>query len=462
MQLLFLTIYLGIFHNADSSTGTLTRTGTIFSSPNSNGYQDDILQCLDDYDCTVECRGSYTCYNTTIYCPTTDNSCLVSCTNLESCYWADIHWVQGNTNSLSCSTGSSYCIGVRYPPSSSNDTPLSINCQDYQCKGQIITCPENAKCQLICSGTNSCENLIIHCPATSICDIFCYGTNSCYYTTVHWSFNPLATSNLVCPNEDCNLIMPPRNISARVSNGTSTRDCTLSALSRCASATINCPSEGHCFINCIDEFTCPGSIINCPSNDDCQVVCSGEAACYYSTINGPMNHVLSVFCNEGTNACKGLTIHAEYSRYFYFRVGTSATNATIYFPSNSRSDVYAISNIYLDGNDGYQSQQWYAINGFQDVNLFFNTYGVWSSHGGYMHCGVDYDKTCKFSSSSFTCDSVNTICDNPLEMTQSPSYDPTQSPFPRNLYPLNQHNLLHVIAIAMILLLHLLTSQFCH
>ena len=405
-----------------------------FSSSSTYYYQDDTLVCTNNADCYVSCGSTYTCRNTTIYCPTSDNICSVSCSGTNSCWYTDIHWVQGNQNSLS-NCDSDDCKRVHYPPPESDDTQLLINCDgSYECAYQTITCPDNAICQVLCTESYSCGYSIIHCPSTSLCHVGCTGSNACYQAVVHWSYDPSATSSLACPDQgnQCDLIQSPTIINPPNNNNIYNLICKDNK--ECASATINCPSNGHCIINCVGYASCSGSIINCPSNAPCQVICTDSYSCYRSTINGPPNNVFIVLC-DGSYSCYGLTIHAEETEYFYFTVPvydswTTAANTTIYYPprdiesNQTRAKVYLDSTYSFNGYYGYEPQQFYALNGWNDIDIIYST-ASWSMHGGRMYCGYNCADSCKFDSSSYSCNSVNTICDDAFVTPSPTTADPT-------------------------------------
>ena len=419
-----------------------TFTGSVFSYTTSYYYEDDIIKCDNGSDCSISCGGSYTCRNTTIYCPTSDNSCSVSCSGSYSCQYTDIHWVQGNVNSVnSLSCGTSDCFRVREPPSISEDEPLLVNCDgSSECYGKIITCPSNAQCQVLCTGSSSCQHAIIYCPDTNICNVVCTGSSACYLAVVHWSYDPSIPSGsttLACPDggNQCNLIQAPTIINPPNNNRTYNLLC--KDPKECASATINCPSDGHCLINCLNEGSCSGSIINCPSNEDCQILCTGSYSCYHSTINGPNNYVLTVLCHAAYS-CEGLTIHAENSEYFYFTNPVyvnayTAMNTTIYYPARdmvaneTKSKIYLANTASFNGLDGYRSQQFYALNGWLDVDIIYGT-ASFSNQGGTMRCGHNYTKWCAFDLLSWSCGDDNTICDDPFVTTLPPSESPTVEP----------------------------------
>ena len=152
-------------------------SGSYFNGSTISQYENHVLSCNDNNDCSIKCLEKDSCYNATILCPI-NGACNVTCLGGSSCDYADIHWIEGNINSLSCDTSfqtGGVCDKVRHPPSISDTTPLSITCSSWECKGQIITCPDNAPCRVTCSGSFSCQSAIINCPSSSDCDIQCIG-----------------------------------------------------------------------------------------------------------------------------------------------------------------------------------------------------------------------------------------------------------------------------------------------
>ena len=285
--------------------------GSNFTSGSTPDYfRNYILSCDDNYDCSISCSSINACFNTTIVCPI-NGACTVLCSNSFSCYYTDIHWIQGNENTLTIHPNIAY--RVNHPPSSADNTSLVINCPGhFECEGSIITCPHDAQCQVLCTGTSSCAESIIHCPTTSICDVLCTGTDACNLALVYWSFDPLVinSSMLSCPEgaTQCDLIQPPSII--HPPNNNDTYNLTCDGDKQCASATINCPLNGDCRINCQGYGSCAGSIIECPRDRDCEIVCTGQYSCYGSIINGETYTNLDISCgDEQSNSCKDLIVN---------------------------------------------------------------------------------------------------------------------------------------------------------
>ena len=391
--------------------------GHYFTTSSSSKYRNEIIKCDDGYDCTITCSYSSSCYNTTIFCPNSTNACKITCSGSRSCDYADIQWIPGNTNSLTCS--SSGCFRTPYPPSTNTNTQLSIYCDsDYKCHGTIITCPDNAECQVICSGDSSCREAIIHCPSNHLCNVVCTGEYGCYNAIVHWKAS--GSSTFVCPagGNQCNLINSPKTINATNNEDSYTFICDQNK--QCASSIINCPSNGNCFVHCSGSNSCAGSIINC-GHGDCNILCAAPYACDFATFYGPTNKDFSVYCADESNSCRSASIHAEDSSYFSFLSSSSSTsnnyfarNISIWFPPRKENikRAYIVSNNNnFNGYYGYESQQFYAINGWLDVDI--ESDGVWTYQGGTMHCGINYEYSCPFNDTSWSCDTSNTICDSP-------------------------------------------------
>ena len=144
--------------------------GSSFIGDIPSKYRNKTLYCVDDIDCIVECSSLKSCYNATIHCPL-NSSCTVLCEKLDYvCHYLDIKWTAGNNNLLQCSQLG--CNNVPYPPPINHSTPYTINCDTYkECRGTIITCPDNAPCDIICSARYSCSISIIKCPTTAPCNI---------------------------------------------------------------------------------------------------------------------------------------------------------------------------------------------------------------------------------------------------------------------------------------------------
>ena len=441
-MLQLLTILVIIFACGTSARTTLT--GSVFNAGSTSyRYDNHILQCNNGSDCTVSCSAAFSCRGTTVLCPESDNACTVSCSADSSCHYTDIHWIPGNTNTLSCSAPSTYCYWTRYPPSPSPITPLTVNCDsELECYGQVITCPDNAQCQVLCTGTSSCLNAFIICPSSAGCNIFCTGTSSCSYAVVIWSFESfaLAASSLACPDggDQCNFIRTPAIINPPHNNKTYNLIC--DGPKECASSVINCPEHGHCIITCLGDGSCAGSIMNCPLNADCSIICSNEYpegyACRRATFNGPRNGIFSVLCN-GQYACDGINVHAEDADFFYLTIplydsgGWVVQNSAIWFPpkqgNETRAQIYVGANNDFNGYYGYHPLSFYAIHGWSDVDIITDD-DIWTFHGGTMHCGYNYTDSCLFASDGWRCNASNTICDDLYITTNEPSASPSRTP----------------------------------
>jgi len=129
-----------------------------------------------------------------------------------------------------------------------------------------------------------------------------------------------------------------------------------------AAATITCPANAMCDIECVAEFACFGAHFNCPVDDGsgshyCNISCVGQEACADSTYSGsvhinecrgvgacttatgmhigayPDTEPWGIWC-EGDRACSGAHIVCpEYADCIVHCVGDDAcANASIYTP----------------------------------------------------------------------------------------------------------------------------------
>ena len=226
------------------------------------------------------------------------------CTGSGSCNYANINWIQGAKNSLSCDYNT--CSRTPYPQSLNDNTSYTVNCnEEDECRGTIIECPKYVPCYINCIGYESCRSSIIYCPISELCNVECRGSDACRFAIVHWSSNH-SLANFTCPDggDQCNLIRAPQLINMDTNNiwnnRTQTFECTKEK--QCTSSVIDCPSQGTCIINCTSQLSvqgvCAASTINCPTDGDCIVICNRDYACRGAILNGPRNHEFGIKCTD--------------------------------------------------------------------------------------------------------------------------------------------------------------------
>ena len=399
----------------------LIYNGSYFSTTTNEQYQNQILNCDQDTNCVIQCNQWYSCRNATVNCPQNSAySCNISCLYNNACAYMNINWFQGANNSLVCD-GTTACYKTPYPPSSDDFTLYTITCDEvYECYHAIITCPKHATCTIKCYDRESCDSSIIYCPLTANCNVECIGAGACSYATVYWPPDH-NLANLICPDGgwQCNFIKNPISINSSTTaiwdSISRTFDCT--AVKQCTSSTINCPEDGDCIINCMEE-SCAGAVINCPTNGDCRISCDGTYSCWAAIFNGPIDNEFTTFCS-GDYACYKTSFHAEHSSHFNFTMGSSTTYATtaraisIWFPPRDGliKRAYIVAQYGFNGNDEWEPQLFYALNGWLDVDLVYLS-SSYSYHGGIMHCHTGYTDSCWFADLSYSCESSNTICEH--------------------------------------------------
>ena len=342
------------------------------------------------------------------------------------------------------------CRNTPYPPPINDDAAYNVTCDitsntpyKGQCSGTIIECPDNADCNVACSGDNSCSGSVIHCPTNGKCNVECTGSNACSNAIVYWSQVNHSYASLLCPSggSQCNDIRLPQALDSPWNDQTWTHWCNTPYY--CASAIINCPTDGDCIVNCLGDNACTGSTINCPINGECHIVCDGSYSCKYGVFNGPIDKKFTIYC-DGTYSCFSAVIYAQHSSYFNFTMGYqynsyyTARATTFYFPPKNgsipRAFLLILDEFGFNGNDGYEPQQFYALHGWEDVSVDFPG-GISALHGGIMHCNVNYTDSCLFADDSWQCISTNTICDNPILATMSPTESPLTTSSPSSNEP---------------------------
>ena len=218
----------------------------------------------------------------------------------------------------------------------------------------------------------------------------------------------------------------------------------------CRESVIDCPTDANCYIYCTgSSSSCREATINCPINGHCVIECGdGINSCLrVAEIHGPIGYNLSLVCS-GTQACEYTEIYAVDVAYFNFVVkkaksgeSKTANSGLFYFPPKDGDTprAYIIAqDEWFNGIDR-NAQRFYAINGWKDVSIFYNSTD-YSRHAGIMYCNIGYIDSCPFDENGWRCDPNNTICDDPILIptnkpspiptipSQSPSLDPTNDP----------------------------------
>ena len=364
-----------------SCSTQIVNNGSNFYGDTYYKYKNQIIKCYDNKDCNIICSAQLSCWNTTIDCPL-NASCNIECISDDN-EWSfttmTINWIPGNSNMLACVTNNDTmtgCYRVPYPPSINDITPYTIHCDtERQCSGILVTCPNDAECNIICDYDYSCENAVIQCPSTAICNLQCIGYESCIGTMILWSKNP-ALANLTCPEggSQCNLIQSPSILYAPNDYQSYTFECYQ--YKQCASKIIKCPINADCFVRCIHNVACAGITVYCPLNGDCNIICSGNVSCYYSTFYGPHNSKFEILCDAGS-ACWYLSIYAEKSSLFQLIYKSdedkediaTIMGISIWFPAKAQ----IIGKYDFVKTDRYEIAQFYAINGWLDLNISLKT-----------------------------------------------------------------------------------------
>eukprot|EP01084_Bolivina_argentea_P188126 323929_1 len=180
--------------------------------------------------------------------------------------------------------------------------------------------------------------------------------------------------------------------------------------------TINCIPNEPCYILCQHSSSCALATINCPTNFPCIVQCSQSSACDSAQINA---HDSSVFrlldCATGTWTCVGMTL---------------------FFPPNDNGKKKAFLSDFdrglSAGNLNEKSLQFYAINGWHDIDITPGSGFTFNNHAGFMYCTPNYIHSCEFNSNAWSCANITDICNNQPSSspkpTQIPINNPTYSP----------------------------------
>ena len=158
--------------------------------------------------------------------------------------------------------------------------------------------------------------------------------------------------------------------------------------------------------------------INCDANKDCNVKCQQPNSCENAHIECPIDYECNVTCSS-YNSCKEITINATYSSLFILNDCSSGNNETcsgitIYFPSKKSisSKPKSILRVGNNLNSISNQIQFYAINGWDDIDTTQYFGDFTKENDGKMYCSVNYDKNCNFASNAWSCANTNDICND--------------------------------------------------
>eukprot|EP01084_Bolivina_argentea_P041302 76204_1 len=184
--------------------------------------------------------------------------------------------------------------------------------------------------------------------------------------------------------------------------------------------------EGH--IICDEYNKCLNDDIICIGSD-CQIICDSDNSCQLKNIYGIKADSLTIECN-GKYSCKNTNIFGGNLLYLIIKcngkyackntnfygndtnllniycqnINGSCENMKVFCPLDNKQCI--ISNNGIKGNDIHTNLQFYAIHGFDDLDIEKYSATLVYTENNYsnmMHCGNDYRTVCKLNS-SLLCD----------------------------------------------------------
>eukprot|EP01084_Bolivina_argentea_P206419 352450_1 len=173
--------------------------------------------------------------------------------------------------------------------------------------------------------------------------------------------------------------------------------------------------------------------IYCTPNEPCNILCRHDNGCKSTEIYCPRDNSCDITCDANT-ACANTIIHAQYSSSF--KLIDCATGSftckgiTIYFPPNNkgipRAKIIGPDRGLSAGEELSNPLQFYAINGWNDINITTGNEFSFQYHSGVMYCTSNLQTSCDFDTNAWKCANTNDICNNPptISPTTSPTYTP--------------------------------------
>ena len=157
-------------------------------------------------------------------------------------------------------------------------------------------------------------------------------------------------------------------------------------------STITCIENEDCYINCSQQNACKNTEIQCPRQHQCGITCNADNSCQDSLIVATDSSLFILTCKDGNDyTCSGLSV---------------------YFPPNENGIPLGILHVDNNLNSLSNELQFYAINGWTDIDTTHYSGNYAISHQGTIHCSPTYDTQCSFASSKWQCADTNHPCNN--------------------------------------------------
>lgn len=195
---------------------------------------------------------------------------------------------------------------------------MNINCTaNNQCENSIIRCQNDEDCYLTCFGQNYvCQMTTVICPLSAECHIRCQGPFACHDLQINAALST-GTLSLSCDaeNEDTNsnhgvcggIKVYGSKMKWRRTN--LTVSCRGGSNS-CINAEIECPSSGHCSIDCDGTSSCESAVVRGPTDGDhLHVRCGNERSCTNATFDGRETRELQIFGCTEYESCSNMTVY---------------------------------------------------------------------------------------------------------------------------------------------------------
>ena len=293
---------------------------------NSTICEDAVINCPTNADCNISCPTAYACYNATINWPRYDD---------------------GHYGTISC-LGESSCTGISSHPQPNPNQDYILQCGGHKaCFHSEIRCPTNANCLVQCGwegnpADDACGYSYINWPANGNGTLECEGQRACYgvnfpepppnqdftfqcapYNGICWEATIQCPSNADC-HINCTGTSPTSHNCAGAfidwSNDIGTNsELTCVSATDCGDAStgdsvnrppIHAPDNFQDFNLICDKETCYGAIINCPTNANCNISCDTDHACTRAIINWPIApYGYGIISCEGYESCPGISSH---------------------------------------------------------------------------------------------------------------------------------------------------------
>eukprot|EP01083_Nonionella_stella_P019590 54405_1 len=389
--------------------------------------------------CDLHCVSSTSCQYTIFECPS-DMHCNILCEGYKACDSLSVIGRRRGHLNLQCH-GDSSCMTANI--NADHADTLNITCiGEESCNDIALWCPSYIlsqgviipKCKISgasVSGESAVNKMRIYAdnswedidpssylPLDAEVEMFCHSdTSQCILQQSNATWDCKDTESQCSVSKQIETTVSPIPMDTTNSYADSTTESTDDQDAEDSFIVITCDernpcdtdiicNESECHVICNADDSCRSSnIYGTKQNSILSVECNGEASCKGANLFGRDLLYLMVTCS-GYEACKTANFYGNNSKLLSIECldsGGSCQDMNVYCPLDSKGCV--VSNDDREGHDIHSNLDFYAVHGFDDLDLSkYDAELVWSEEDNatnMMHCGTHYQSFCVMNSSLF-------------------------------------------------------------